>query len=422
MRLRLGRRRIPIEDGDTIASAVHRAGVRTLTRSVKLHRPRGLTCGTGDCPNCLVTVDGVPGVRSCVTPARDGMRVRREGGWPSVDLDLLSIADRLHVLLPVGFYHKTFIHPRWVWPLAERVIRRVTGVGRLPGGSPALGRARHRRCDVLVVGGGPAGRAAAAAAATGGARVVLCDERRVEGAPDGVELLEGHVALGIYEGPLVPVAGTDRVVLVRPRRVIVATGAVEAFPVFPGNDLPGVMLGRAASMLASHGVRAGERAVVVAADDEGLDHLRALLDVGVRVAAVAVPASLVGRVPEGLRTLPDAVVVRAEGRRRVRFAVLRDVDGVVRGIGCDAFVLSVGRVARDDIARTAGPTESVEVVGDAASASAPPAPGRDGVVCLCEDVSMGDLRRAWAEGFRSSELLKRYTTVTMGPCRGAMCG
>ena len=114
MRLRLGRRRIPIEDGDTIASAVHRAGVRTLTRSVKLHRPRGLTCGTGDCPNCLVTVDGVPGVRSCVTPARDGMRVRREGGWPSVDLDLLSIADRLHVLLPVGFYHKTFIRPRWV--------------------------------------------------------------------------------------------------------------------------------------------------------------------------------------------------------------------------------------------------------------------------------------------------------------------
>jgi sarcosine oxidase subunit alpha len=30
--------------------------------------------------------------------------------------------------------------------------------------------------------------------------------------------------------------------------------------------------------------------------------------------------------------------------------------------------------------------------------------------------------RAWQEGFRSSELLKRYTTVTMGPCQGAMCG
>ena len=33
-----------------------------------------------------------------------------------------------------------------------------------------------------------------------------------------------------------------------------------------------------------------------------------------------------------------------------------------------------------------------------------------------------DLERAWAEGFRSSELLKQYTTATMGPCQGAMCG
>jgi sarcosine oxidase subunit alpha len=45
-----------------------------------------------------------------------------------------------------------------------------------------------------------------------------------------------------------------------------------------------------------------------------------------------------------------------------------------------------------------------------------------GTVCLCEDVSVADLQRAWAEGYRSSELLKRYTTATMGPCQGAMCG
>src|SRR5919108_2906263 len=158
MRLRLGRRRIPIEEGDTIAVALHRAGVRTLSRSVKRHRRRGLYCGTGDCPSCLMTVDGVPGIRTCLTPAKVGMRVTREGGWPSTEHDLLSIADRLHALVPVGFYHKTFIRPRWAWPLAERAIRRATGLGRLPAGPPSIGRARHLRCDVLVVGGGPAGR------------------------------------------------------------------------------------------------------------------------------------------------------------------------------------------------------------------------------------------------------------------------
>ena len=53
-------RPVPIEDGDTVGSALHRAGVRTLTRSLKYHRRRGLYCCTGDCPNCSVNVDGEP--------------------------------------------------------------------------------------------------------------------------------------------------------------------------------------------------------------------------------------------------------------------------------------------------------------------------------------------------------------------------
>ena len=34
---------------------------------------------------------------------------------------------------------------------------------------------------------------------------------------------------------------------------------------------------------------------------------------------------------------------------------------------------------------------------------------------------MHDLERAWDEGWTSSEILKRYTTATMGPCQGALC-
>jgi sarcosine oxidase subunit alpha len=45
----------------------------------------------------------------------------------------------------------------------------------------------------------------------------------------------------------------------------------------------------------------------------------------------------------------------------------------------------------------------------------------DGYVCVCEDVSMHDLEHAWDEGWTSSEILKRYTTATMGPCQGALC-
>jgi len=89
-------RPIPIEPGDSVGSAAFRAGVRTFTRSIKSHRRRGLYCLTGDCANCLVTVDGVPGERACVTSAHDGMRVRRETGWPSAERDLLGVTDHLH--------------------------------------------------------------------------------------------------------------------------------------------------------------------------------------------------------------------------------------------------------------------------------------------------------------------------------------
>jgi sarcosine oxidase subunit alpha len=41
--------------------------------------------------------------------------------------------------------------------------------------------------------------------------------------------------------------------------------------------------------------------------------------------------------------------------------------------------------------------------------------------CLCMDVTSKELKTAAAEGFDSMELLKRYTTITMGPCQGKAC-
>lgn len=458
-------RRIPIREGDTIASALFRAGVRTFNRSLKLHRRRGLYCLTGDCPNCLVTVDGIPGVRACTTEAREGMRVERETGWPSAETDLLAAAGLAHPLMPVGFYSKTFIRPRAAWPLAERAIRRATGVGTLPTDRvPRRIDALNLHTDVLVVGGGVAGLAAARAAAERGERVVLADEGRIGGqVPPGpvrerlealaaearthrrIELLERHVAVGVYEGPLVPLASEDRLVRVHPRRIVLATGAVETHGVFPGNDLPGVWLGRGAARMAGvHGVRPADRAVFVAGTEEAVEHVRVLREAGVEIAAVLVPLALAARVPPELRTLPDARVVAAHGRRGVQ-AVTVASGGLREEIACDAIVLSLGLAPRDsllrmaeaepviaagDLARPGCSVELAEETGRAAGAGEPvdlAAPagipvGRDGVVCLCEDVSLADLRQAWAEGWRSAEILKRYTTATMGPCQGAMCG
>jgi sarcosine oxidase, subunit alpha len=436
-------RAVTFRPGDTVASALYRDGVRTFSRSLKYHRRRGLYCGTGDCPNCSMTVDGQPAVRTCTATCAVGMRVERAGGWPNAERDLLHVTDRLHRIMPVGFYYKTFVRPRFAWAVAERVIRRATGLGALPPTTAAERKVvRHVHVDTLVIGAGLAGLEAAREAAARGS-VLVCDGGRAArgvapgptldritelrtavGSLEEVTLLDETTALGVYEGLHVPLARADELVHAHPSRVVVATGATEEHGVFPGNDLPGVMLGRAAAALAGlHDVRPGGRAVVVVRTEEGLQHLQTLLDAGVEVAATAVSPALAQRLPEGAgEVVAGGEVHEARGGSSLRSVVLRS-EGRGKRFECDLLVISLGLVPRDGLARMALSGEDVTVVGDAAPGVGVPRPGGlDGTVCLCEDVSMHDLEQAWDEGFRNAEILKRYTTTTMGPCQGAMCG
>jgi len=67
-------------EGETIAAALHAAGVRTLRESGHLHRPRGLFCNIGNCSSCLMVVNGEPNVRVCVERLREGMVVETQKG------------------------------------------------------------------------------------------------------------------------------------------------------------------------------------------------------------------------------------------------------------------------------------------------------------------------------------------------------
>ncbi len=65
---------------ETIAAALHAAGIRRLGHSPELHRPRGLFCAIGNCSSCFMTVNGQPNVRVCVTRVKNGMRVEEQHG------------------------------------------------------------------------------------------------------------------------------------------------------------------------------------------------------------------------------------------------------------------------------------------------------------------------------------------------------
>jgi sarcosine oxidase subunit alpha len=397
--------------GDTIGSALYAGGRRVFSRSFKYHRPRGLLCCAGRCPNCLMTVDGVPNLRVCLEPARHGADVRAQNVLGSVDRDFLSVVDRIGgPFTPVGFYYRTMIRPRRAWPVYERVLRNLAGLGRVPAaGGTRRYDTEHRRVDVLVIGGGRSGRRAAAEAVAEGGRVLLVDERGGL-AVEEYEVLAPARAIGIYEGGLVPVDAGTVLYRVRAGRIVVATGTVEQPLVFPGNDLVGVMLPNAVRRLVRDwSIRPGERAVVVGAEDvvEDLRHA------GTEIVRVV--------------ELGDLERLEAKRRGGRAFRVLVDHEA----FDCDLLVVSGGRAPASTLLAQAGalPTR-VEAVGSVLGCeetTAVPLPSYAGAsgdrcfVCLCEDVTEKDVKRAVAEGFDSIELAKRYTTVTMGPCQGKLC-
>ncbi|MEU6726968.1 (2Fe-2S)-binding protein [Nonomuraea wenchangensis] len=66
---------VPAEPGQSVGAALVAAGIRDWRSTRKGGRPRGLFCGIGVCFDCLITVNGVPDRRACLTPAADGLHL-----------------------------------------------------------------------------------------------------------------------------------------------------------------------------------------------------------------------------------------------------------------------------------------------------------------------------------------------------------
>jgi sarcosine oxidase subunit alpha len=511
--------------GDTIASALAAAGVKTFSRSFKYHRRRGLLCVAGNCPNCLLTVDGTPNVRSCKTPVQDGMKVSSQNAWPSLDTDAMSLVQLAARFLPVGFYYKAFMRPQQLWPLYEKALRHAAGLGQInPEPETEAFDKGYLHADVTVIGGGPAGLRAALAAAGQGAHVALLEEdpwlgghlrysrEILDGQPafQHVAELVGHVedhpgiavhkrtlAFGWYDHNWIGAVGGQRLFKLRARTLVVASGTYEYPPVFENNDLPGVMLASGARrLLHLWGVLPGKRAIVVSANRRGLQTALDLIQAGVEVPLVAElregpESELFDQLRDaGVEVLTDTTVAKATGGRSLTGVQLRDrKSDESRQLDCDLLVLACGFMPADGLLHQAGgkfawreelsefiPTqlpatifaageaagthrlEDIEREGQMAGLEAavaagfdgeaiaeriarlnqsvaerratcqpwsalpsPPPEGKKDFVCLCEDITKADVAHSIQEGYDSVELLKRYSTISMGPCQGKMC-
>jgi len=64
--------------GETLAAALLAAGWHMFRHTALSGEPRGMFCGMGLCFDCLITLNGHPNVRACVTFAQPGDIIERQ--------------------------------------------------------------------------------------------------------------------------------------------------------------------------------------------------------------------------------------------------------------------------------------------------------------------------------------------------------
>ena len=127
-------------------------------------------------------------LRADVIPLEPEMVLTAINTFGGAATDRARLLDAFSALMPVGFYYKAFLDKQ-LFPTWERLIRLMTGLGKLDFETPHIRTAkRYDFCDLLVIGGGVSGLSAALTAADTGADVVLVDENARLGGSGGYQL------------------------------------------------------------------------------------------------------------------------------------------------------------------------------------------------------------------------------------------
>ena len=294
-----------------------------------------------------------------------------------------------------------------------------------------------------------------------------------------IDVLLSTYAAGYYADHWLALIEPARLTKLRAKAVVFATGVIEQPAGFRNNDLPGVMLGSAAQrLLRRYAIAPGRRVAVLSANLEGYELARALRAQGVNVVAALDLRAGAGADAEGLGevrclagVVPDQAVPGGDGA----LAALRLRGGET--IDCDALLMSVGFAPASQLLLQSGATLAYDAAlqqhvpgklppgifaaGRVNGIHDLPARRQDGreagieaaahargahvgarasrphlgrqvshpypvfahprakeFVDLDEDIQVKDLFNAAQEGFDSTELLKRYSTLGMGPSQG----
>lgn len=260
-----------------------------------------------------------------------------------------------------------------------------------------------KRYDLIIVGAGPSGLSAAIEAAKRGLKVVVFDENEKPGGQLfkqihkffgskehkakirgfvigeqllkeagelGVEVVLNATVIGMYMDKEIVVRMQEEVYHFKGDSILIAAGAAENMVTFDGWTLPGVIgAGAAQTMMNLHGIKPGNKILMLGSGNVGLVvsyqllqagcEVVALVDAAPRVGGYGVHAAKVARC--GVPFYLSHTIVKAEGEESVSGVTIAQVDnrfqfipGTEKHFDVDTICLAVGLSPMSQLLKMAG--------------------------------------------------------------------
>jgi sarcosine oxidase, subunit alpha len=337
-------------EGEPISSALIANDIHVFGHHHEDGSPQGIFCVNGQCSQCLVIADG-KAVKSCMVPVQEGMKVFSCDKIPELTAD-----DRMPEFKDI-----------------EELVTEVLIIGGGPSGICAaleLGRAGVHVLlvdDKMALGGKLSlqthsffGSQAGCWAGTRGIDIARILSEEIADCPT-VRVMLNTAAVGCFSDHKIGVVrNTDEYFLIKPRVLLVASGAREKTVTFPGCDLPGVYGAGAFQTLVNRDlVRSAENLFILGGGNVGLIGAYHAIQAGIKVLGLAevlpqcggykVHMDKIARLGVPIFTSHTVVRAVAGANERLKSVIIAQVDdkfkiipGTEKSFEVDTLLVAVG--------------------------------------------------------------------------------
>ena len=259
-------------EGETVAMALYRTGIDIFSESPKLQRPRGMFCAIGKCSSCMMRVNGIPNVRTCILPVKEGMVVEKQDGLGKIPTQIEK------------------------FPKPIEMNKEIVIIGSGPAGLSAANTFKEFNADVLIIEQMPelGGQLVKQTHKFFGSEKEKAGTRGFEIARELIKNIKGSTISCLtnstafaIDNNTVGVFEDNQYIKISAKYLLIATGASEKMIPFRGNDIPGVFgAGAAQTIMNVFGIKPGNSVLMVGAGNVGLIVSYQLLQAGIEVKAV----------------------------------------------------------------------------------------------------------------------------------------